>query len=146
MADLDSKYGPELEKRLDAGEELQGLCVASQQKSRFKGGSVAIGVTDRRLLIQSLNWRGNPDGDPRSITREQVDSVKAGPAGGEWINVDTAILDYAAVRLEIRTTDGEQLKLMLMRAEGKLLGKLGGDEPQRRGLEALASWFSDPGA
>ena len=141
MADLDSKYRPELEKQLEAGEELQGLCVASQQKSRFKGGSVAIGVTGHRLLVQPLDWRGNPDGECRSITHEQVDSVRAGPAGGEWINVDTAILDYAAVRLEIRTTDGEKLKLMLMRGEGKLLGKLGGDEPQRRGLEALANWF-----
>jgi hypothetical protein len=98
-------------------------------------------VTDRRLLIQPLNWRGNTEGDPRSITHEQVDSVKAGPAGGEWINVDTAILDYAAVRMELRTTDGEELRLMLMRAEGKLLGKLGGDEPQRQGLEALAAWL-----
>ena len=141
MPDLDSKYRPELEKQLEAGEELHGLCVASQQKSRFKGGSVAIGVTDRRLLVQPLNWRGNPDGEPRSITPDQVDSVKAGPAGGEWINVNTAILDYAAVRLEIQTTDGEKLKLMLMRGEGKLVGKLGGDEPQRRGLEALATWF-----
>jgi len=141
MADLDSKYRPELEQRLEGGEELRGLSVASQQKSRFKGGSVAIGVTDRRLLIQPLNWRGNPEGDPRSITHQQVDSVKAGPAGGEWVNVDTAILDYAAVRMELRTTDGEKLKLMLMRGEGKLLGKLGGDEPQRQGLEALAAWF-----
>jgi hypothetical protein len=30
---------------------------------------------------------------------------------------------------------------MLMRGEGKLLGKLGGGEAQRQGLEALADWF-----
>ena len=45
------------------------------------------------------------------------------------------------MRLEIRTTDGEKLKLMLMRGEGKILGGLGGGETQRRGLEALAEWF-----
>jgi hypothetical protein len=71
-----------------------------------------------------------------------VAAAKAGPAGGGWINVDSAILDHAAVRLQIETTDGKKLKLMLMRSEGKLLGGLGGGETQRRGLEALAGWFS----
>jgi hypothetical protein len=117
------------------------MCVASQQKSLFKGGAAAIGVTDRRLLIQSLDRRGNPVGEPLALTPDRIESAKAGPAGGEWFNVDMAILDHAAVRLEIRTTDGEKLKLMLMRGEGKILGGLGGGEDQRRGLEALAEWF-----
>jgi hypothetical protein len=142
MADLDSKYRPHLDAQLESGEELRGLCVASQQKGMFKGGAVALGVTDRRLLVQSLDRRGEPDGSPRSIAPEQIASAKAGPAGGEWFNVDMAILDHAAVRLEIRTTDGEKLKLMLMRGEGKLLGGLGGGEAQRQGLEAIAGWFS----
>jgi hypothetical protein len=41
-------------------------------------------------------------------------------------------MDHAAVRLEIRTTGGERLKLMLMRGEGKILGGLGGVAPARR--------------
>ena len=141
MADLDSKYRPQLEAQLESGEELGGICVASQQKGLFKGGAVALAVTDRRLLVQPLDRRGEADGPPQSLTREQIASAKAGPAGGEWFNVDMAILDHAAVRLQIRTTDGEKLKLMLMRGEGKMLGKLGGGEAQRRGLEALAEWF-----
>jgi hypothetical protein len=141
VADLDSKYRPVLTELLDDGEELRGLCAASQQKSMFKGGAVAIGVTDRRLLIQPLDRRGDPDGPVESITPEQVASAKAGGAGGGWWSVTTGILDHAAVRLEIRTTDGEKLKLMMMRGEGKLLGGLGGGEPQRLGLEALAEWF-----
>jgi hypothetical protein len=116
--------------------------VASQQKSLFKGGSAAIGVTDRRLLIQSLDRRGNPVGEPLALTPDRIESAKAGPAGGEWFNVEAAIMDHAAVRLQIKTTDGEKLKLMLMRGEGALLGKLGGGEAQRQGLEALAGWFS----
>jgi hypothetical protein len=139
VADLDSKYRDQLEAQ--AGEELRGLCIASQQKSMFKGGAAAIGVTERHLLIQQLDRRGNPDGPVRSIAPEQVVSAKAGPAGGEWFNVDAVVLDHAAVRLEIRTTDGEKLKLMLMRGEGKLLGKLGGGETQRQGVEALGRWF-----
>jgi hypothetical protein len=141
MADLDSKYRPELESRLESGEELRGICVASQQKGMFKGGAVALGVTDRRLLVQSLDRRGNPDGEPLSLEPEQVTEAKAGPAGGGWVNVDMAILDHAAVRLQIRTMDGEKLKLMLMRGEGGMLGKLGGGEQQRQGLAALADWF-----
>src|SRR4051794_17752662 len=107
----------------------------------FKGGAVAIGVTDRRLLIQPLDRRGEPDGQAQSIVAEQVTSAKAGGAGGGWWSVTTGILDHAAVRLEIKTTDGEKLKVMLMRGEGRLLGKLGGGEAQRQGLEALAGWF-----
>ena len=142
MADLETKYRPGLEARLESREELRGVCVASQQKGLFSGGSVAIGVTDRRLLVQSLDRRGNPDGEPLSLTPEQVAEAKAGGAGGGWWTVTTGILDHAAVRLQVRTTDGEKLKLMLMRGEGKLLGKLGGGEPQQQGLEALAEWFS----
>jgi hypothetical protein len=142
VPDLDTKYRAQLETRLESGEELRGICVASQQKGLFKGGAVAIGVTDRRLLVQSLDRRGNPDGAPLAIAPDEITSAKAGPAGGEWYNASAAILDNAAVRLEMRTTDGEKLKLMLMRGEGAVLGKLGGGEAQRRGVQALADWFS----
>ena len=141
MADLDSKYRPALADQLEAGEELRGLCVASQQKSMFNGGAVAIGITDRRLLVQPLDRRGDPDGNAESIAPDEVASAKAGGAGGGWWSVTTGILDHAAVRLEIKKTDGEKLKVMLMRGEGKLLGKLGGGEAQRQGVDALAEWF-----
>ncbi len=141
MADLDSKFRPTLEAQLDEGEGLRGLCVASQQKSMFKGGAVAIGITDHRLIVQPLDRRGDPDGPVESITPEKVASAKAGGAGGGWWSVPTGILDHAAVRLEIKKADGEKLKLMMMRGEGKLLGGLGGGESQRLGLEALAEWF-----
>ena len=141
MADRYSRYRPVLESQLEAGEELRGICVASEQKGLFKGGATVIGTTDRRLLFTPLDRRGEPDGPPQSITAERIASAKAVPAGGGWFSVDAAILDHAAVRLELRTTGGEKLKLMLMRGEGKTLGKLGGGEAQRRGLEALADWF-----
>ena len=98
-------------------------------------------MTDRRLLIQSLDRRGNPVGEPLALTPEQVASVKAGGAGGGWFSPGNIVLDETADRIEIRTTDGETVKLMLMRGEGKLLGNLGGGESQRQGLEALADWF-----
>jgi hypothetical protein len=141
IADLDAKYRPHFEPLLD-GQELRGLCIASQQKGMFKGGAVAIAVTDRCLLVQSLDRRGNPDGQLLSIRPEQVASAKAGPAGGGWITVDAIALDHAAVRLQIATTDGERLKLMLMRGEGRIIGGLGGGESQRLGVRALGDWFS----
>jgi hypothetical protein len=141
VPDLDQKYRPHLEAHLDDGEELRGICVASQQKSLFKGGAVVIGVTDRRLLVQPLDRRGDPAGPTESIAPDDVASAKAGGAGGGWWSVTTGILDHAAVRLEIKKTGGGKLKVMLMRGEGKVLGKLGGGEAQRQGLEALAGWF-----
>jgi hypothetical protein len=115
VADLDSKYRPHLEALLASGEELGGICVASQQKGLFKGGAVAIGVTDRRLLIQPLDRRGRPDGEPLSLTPDRIAGVKGGGAGGGWISPGNIVLDATATRVEIRTADGDQLKLMLMR-------------------------------
>src|SRR5215213_3314425 len=97
LPDLDSKYRPGLEARLESDEELHGICIASQQKSLFKGGAAALGVTDRRLLIQALDRGGNPVGEPLSLAPEQIAEAKAGPAGGEWFNVEAVVLDHAAV-------------------------------------------------
>jgi hypothetical protein len=141
MADLDSKYRPHLTDQLESGEELRGLCIGAQQKGLFRGGAAVIGITDRRLLLQSIDRRGNVDGTAQSILPEQIASAKAGGAGGEWFNVYAGIMDHAAVQLEIRTTAGEKLKLTLMRGKGRVFGGLGGGEPQRQGLEALAQWF-----
>jgi hypothetical protein len=141
VADLDSKYRPGLEAQLESGEELRGLCIGAQQKGLFKGGSAVIGVTDRRLLLQPLDRRGNADGAAQSILPEQIASAKAGGAGGEWFNVYAGIMDHAAVQLHVKTTAGENLKLTLMRGKGRVFGGLGGGEPQRRGLAALAEWF-----
>jgi hypothetical protein len=58
------------------------------------------------------------------------------------VNVGLAILDSAAVTLKVRTTDGEKLKLTIMRGTG-VFGKLGGGDTQRNGVEAVAAWFTD---
>lgn len=51
-------------------------------------------------------------------------------------------MDRHAVKLTLKTTAGEKLKLMFMRAEGEgLMAKLGGGEGQRAGVEALGQWF-----
>lgn len=141
MADLDSKLRPVVEALLEPGEELRGVCVATQA-SLFKGRQVALGVTDRRLLVQGMTRKFEPDGEAISLPPERIAKADAEGAGGGWIQVSAAIMDGAAVTLKLRTTDGEKLKLMLMRGTGPL-GSLGGGETQRQGVEALGAWFAE---
>ena len=142
MPDFDSKHRPHLEGLLDTGEELTGIIAASRQQGPFRGGAVAIGVTDRRLLVQPLSRRGEPEGEPITIPPERIADAKAGGAGGGWGTLEAAIADQTAVRLKLKLTDGEKLSLMMMRGEGRVLGALGGGEGQRRGLEELGRWFA----
>jgi hypothetical protein len=140
VADLDSNLRRALEPLLEPGEELRGVCVATQA-SMFKGRQVAIGVSDRRLFIQGMNRKFEPAGEPLSLPPEGIAEATAAGAGGGWPEVGAAIMDRAAVTLELRTAAGVKLKLMLMRGTGPL-GGLGGGETQRQGLEALGAWFA----
>ena len=142
MGDLGEKLHGAVEPALEAGEELRGVCVATQQ-SMFKGRQVAIATTDRRLLIQPMTRkfaaRRRADLDPArsgSPTPRSTAPAAAGRRSG------AAIMDSAAVTLKLRTADGEKLKLMMMRGTGPL-GGLGGGEDQREGVEAMAAWFAE---
>ena len=103
---------------------------------------VGIGVTDRRLIVQGLNRKFEPDGDPISLPPERIADASAEGAGGGWPDIGAAIMDKAAVTLKLKTADGEKLKLMMMRGTGPL-GGLGGGEDQRSGFEALGAWFAE---
>jgi hypothetical protein len=138
--DIGEKLRPVLEPALRPGEELQGVLVASQQ-SALRGRMVGIGVTADRLLIQPLTRKFEPSEKAISLTPDQIADAKATGAGDEWFNVTAAVMDGSAVTLRLKTTDGEKLKLMMMRGEG-VLGRLGGGETQRQGIEALAGWFA----
>jgi hypothetical protein len=93
--------------------------------------------------VVPLDRKIEPKGDPISIAPEQIADAKAGGAGGGWAEPGAAIMDKAAAQLRLRTTDGQKLKLLMMRGTGPgPLGDLGGGEPQRQGIEALAAWFA----
>jgi hypothetical protein len=142
MGDFDAKLRPLLESLLEPGETLEGICACSQQKGLLKGGAVALGVTDARLLVQPLNRRGDPDGDVQPIAPGDIVKAKAQGAGGGWADIGSAIMDRAAVQLELRLVDGEKLRLMMMRAEGSPgMTWLAGGEGQRQGVQALGEWF-----
>jgi hypothetical protein len=137
VTDFEAKHRPQLEAQLEPEETLDGVCAASQQLGLFTGRAVAIGVTSRRLMIQPLDRRGDPDGAASSIAPGDIASAKADGVSGGWPSLGAAVMDRAAVKLQVRTTGGEKLKLMMMRGGGKI----GGGEGQRRGVEALARWF-----
>ena len=145
MTSFEEKLGPVIEAHLEPGETVLGICAASEQRGMFKGNSAAVATTDRRLLIQRLGRRGDPDGDPIAIASEELADAKADGAGGGWAQLTAAIMDGSAVKLRLDTTGGERFKLMLMRGGTGLLGAAGGGEPQRAGLEALAGFLSRAG-
>lgn len=143
MADLGAKLRPVIERLLDPGEEIRGVCVATQV-GLLKGRQVALGVTDRRLVVQGMNRKFEAAGEAISLPPERLAKAAADGAGGGWMTIGAAIMDGAAVTLKLKTTDGEKLKLMLMRGTGPLAGLGGGDE-QRAGVEALGAWFAEHG-
>jgi hypothetical protein len=104
VVDLDAKLRPVAEALLTQGEELRGVCVATQV-GMFKGRQVLLGVTDRRLLVQGMNRKFEPVGEAISMAPERIADASAEGAGGGWISVGLAIMDGAAVTLKIRTTD-----------------------------------------
>jgi len=132
---------PHLEALLEPEEELRGFAAATQQ-SMFKGRMVAIAATDRRLIVLPLDRKIEPKDEPISIPPERIADAKAGDASGGWWTPTSDIMDRAAARLQIKTTDGEKLKLMMMRGTGPgPLGELGGGEAQQEGMQALGTWF-----
>jgi hypothetical protein len=127
------------EPLLHADEVLEGV-VAATHRTTFSGRMVAIAVTDRRLLVQRLNRKAEPDGTPTVITPEDLEKASAVVSGSEWWNTELPVTD-AALTVRLRTTDGTKLTLDLMRGGDGLLGRLGGGEAQEAGVAALAAWM-----
>lgn len=127
------------EASLQPGEQLTGFLVATQS-GIFRGGMRAIVVTNGRLVIQPLNRKFEAVGETIGLKPEDIADLRATGLGDGWYNTAISIAEWAGVELTIRTTAGRKLKLSMMRGDGGLIGKLGGGESQRRGIEALGEW------
>jgi hypothetical protein len=138
--DFATRARPHLEARLEPGEQLHGVIAATYAKT-FSGSLYAIGVTDRRLLLQPLDRRIEPKGDPRSVPPEAVASAKVDGAGDGWWTAPAAILDSSALTLRLVTRDGEKYKLMFMKGGEGLIGGAGGGASQHEGVAALGNWM-----
>src|SRR5207253_2897853 len=108
LVDFREKHEPRFQSLHEPGEQLRGVCAATQQ-STFKGRAVAVAVTDRRLLLQPLDRRGEPSGEALTLTPATIDSAEVDGAGGGWASVGPALLDVSAATLKLRLTDGEKL-------------------------------------
>jgi hypothetical protein len=133
---FEARVRPHLESHLEPGEELRGVAAATYQKT-FSGSLYAVGVTDRRLLLQPLDRQVAAKGPIVSITLDAIGSLELDGAGGGWMTAPAAVLDATALTLKLRTTDGERFKLMMMRGGSFPFG----GESQQQGVLALAEWL-----
>jgi hypothetical protein len=140
MADFEEKLRPVAGSLVAGGEELLGFCIGTRT-GVFKGTQVVIVTTPGRLVIQGMDRKFAPSGDPVSITPDRIAKLSVDGAGGGWASVSAAIMDQHASTLKIRTTDGEKLNLMMMNGGDGLFGRLGGGQAQEQGVRAIADWI-----
>jgi hypothetical protein len=138
--DFAARVRPHLEGELEPGEELRGVAAATYQKT-FSGSLYAVGVTDRRLLLQPLDRRAEPKGELASVPRATLESFELDGAGAGWPTAPMAVLDAATLTLKLRTTDGERFRLLMMRGGSFPSGGVS----QQQGVLALAQWLSTAG-
>jgi hypothetical protein len=127
---------PAVEASLEPGEALLGIVAATHQRT-FGGQLYALGVTQGRLLLQPVGRKMESKGPPRVVTPDTLVSAEADGAGSGWWSVPSIILDAAAIAVTLHTTDGEKLKLTMMRGGGTLSG----GPLQAEGLRALVEWM-----
>jgi hypothetical protein len=131
---------PLIEPLLEPGETLRGVAAAVHQKT-FSGQLYALGVTERRLILQPVDRHMAAKGDARPIAPEALESAKLDGAGGGWWSVPDSILDASALTLELRIRGGDKLKLMMMKGGTGMFAGLSGGESQQQGVLALADWM-----
>jgi hypothetical protein len=128
---------PQLEAQLEQGEALRGIAAATYQKT-FSGSTYAVGVTERRLLLQPLDRKLQPKGALVSVTPGEAADAELDGAGGGWWTAPAAVLDATALTLKLKASDGERYKLMMMRGGSSLSG----GQEQADGVLALAEWLA----
>src|SRR5436309_8917100 len=87
---------PAVEALLEPGETLLGIVAATHQKT-FSGELYAVGVTERRLLLQPVDRRMQAKGPAKVITKDTLVGADVDGAGGGWWTAPAVVLDAAAV-------------------------------------------------
>jgi len=128
---------PQLEAQLEHGEALRGIAAATYQKT-FSGRTYAVGVTERRLLLQPLDRKLQVKGAFVSVTPAEAADAELDGAGGGWWTAPSAVLDATALTLKLKAADGERYKLVMMQGGSSLFG----GQEQADGVLALAEWLA----
>ena len=130
---FETRVTPLLTALLEPGETLRGVAASTYQKT-FSGWMVAIGTTDRRLILLGLDRKWQPKGPPQTVSDPAaLAAAELDGAGDGWWTTSAAIADWHSLILRVRTDDGEKTKLTLTRGGMKLLG----GESQEAGVAAL---------
>jgi hypothetical protein len=134
MADLAQKLEPVARALLNPGEDLTGCCVATWQRT-FSGRMVAIAITPARLIVQPLDRRFSPTGDPVSLPPESLARVSVQHGVGGSVTIPSIIMDAVSITVDLTSTDGTRLRLLLMGSGGQL---------QHDGITALLAFLDSP--
>jgi hypothetical protein len=139
MAEIGEKLRPVLEPLLEDGEVLEGMCVGSQSgfmSSKF----VVIGVTPKRLIVQETDRKQRPKGEPTIVAASDLAGSRESGFGAN--PVTSSIMEKTSIKLTVKTSSGDKLKLMIGRGGGDgMLGNLMGGPTQAEGVEALQAWL-----
>lgn len=137
---LDDLLRSAAESVLAPGERLRGFLVATQS-GVFRGGMRVLVIADDRLVVQPITRDFSPTGEAISIKRDDVAELRTTGLGSGWYDSKVTIAAWAGIELKVRTRDGRKTKVSMMKGEGGLIGRLGGGETQRVGVEALKEWL-----
>jgi len=133
--DFTSRVTPLLEPHLQPGESLRGVTASTYQKT-FSGWMVAIGATDRRLLLMGLDRKWQPKGPVQVVSdHDALATAELDGAGDGWWTTAAAIADWHSLILRVHTDDGDIMKLTMTRGGAKLLG----GDAQRDGVAAIVA-------
>ena len=137
---------PHLWPLVPPGESLRGVVAATQSKT-FSGSLYAIGITERRLILQPFDRQIQPKGAASVVSdRSALAAADLDGAGNGWLTAPSIILSAAAVAVRVRADNGEKFTLMMMHGGSTLTG----GESQQTGVRALvdllAAARSEPGA
>lgn len=140
---MGEKLSGVIDPLIEPGETLEGACFGSRTK--LTGGKfVTIAATDRRLIIQETTRKQEAKGEPLSLTPADVAKAKIGGAGGFGGDIQSTIMNKTSLSINIKTTAGEKVKLMVGRATGPLGGVMGGPA-QKQGVDAVCAWLQRHG-
>jgi hypothetical protein len=131
MADLAAKLEPIARAVLDDGETLVGCCVATWQKA-FSGGMVAVAVAPDRIVLQRLDRRFTPAGDPISLPPDQVERATVTAGVGRSVSIPSILMENVSITVELTTTGAGRIRMMLMGSGGEI---------QHAGIQALVAYL-----
>ena len=133
--------GAYLQSLLVPGEVLHGTIVANQQKT-FSATLYLVGTTDRRIIMQPVDRKRQPNGQPSSFGMNDITNTSVFAMAHEAASRGEKVATFL-------TTSGDRIKFdaggekwKLMTLGGNMLENTLSTEDQSDGLEAFVNFLS----